>query len=513
MHEYAIYLRKSRTDEQSELRGEGDALSRHYKTLCELADRMGYKVGKVYREIASADGIAHRPEMLQLLDDVQAGRWTGVLTMDIDRLGRGDSADQSVILTTFAYSNTLIITPSKVYDLNNDNDQDQGEFKLMFARWEHRTIKRRLYTGRERSAKDGWYLGTKQPYGYRKIKTTGPTLEIIPEQAEFVRLAFTWYADGLGKNTICDKLNAMGSRTSAGNLWTPSPLYTVLTNPLYIGKIRWGKRTQKVVYIAGQKVIKRPINPKMIISEGKHPAIISESLWEAVQARLQGNPAPSIKTGQAVSNPLCGLVKCKLCGKTMQRHISASKGSTGKRSEVLRCPTRDCKQYSIRIDALEAVLLDQLRGLTVEPVDLPDAQKERDEARRAAAANTRREIEKAEAQQKAAFDFLEQGIYSLDEFRGRKETLSQRLVELYRRLEEYNAPDPEVERLAAVRQLVPRARSVLESYSRAATPADKNELLKAVFHHVEYNRTARSYRGSDPTEGLEITLFPLLSLD
>ena len=510
MHEYAMYLRKSRTDEQAERRGEGDALARHSKTLHELAEREGLRIGKIYREIASADSIAGRPEMVQMLDDVQAGRWAGVLTMDLDRLGRGDSADQAVIITTFMYSGTKIITPAKTYNFNDDGDQDQGEFKFMFARLEHKTIKRRLYKGRERSAKDGWYLGAKNPYGYRKVKTTGPTLEIVPEQAEHVLLIYTWYASGDGKNTICDRLNAMGSRTNAGKLWTPSSVWVILTNPLYLGRVRWAKRVQKVAYINGQKVVKRPLNPEVIIVEGKHPAIVPESLGAAVQARLQGNHAPSVKAGQAVLNPLAGLVRCKLCGRTMQRHFSASNGKDGKIGEVLRCPDRYCKQYSIRIDVLESVILRELHNITASPAALPETRRQHEKLRRAAAENLRRDISKAEAQQRAAFDFLEQGIYSLDEFRERKQTLSERLSELHRELAVYEEPDPELARLEAVQQLIPRAKSALEAYSRAVTPADKNELLRAVIDHVEYNRTQRSYRGTDPTAGLEITVFPLL---
>lgn len=512
MHAYCIYLRKSRSDMQLEQRSGGDVLDRHYRTLTELAARLGITVSEVYREVASGDSIAGRPEMLRLLDDVQAGRWAGVLCMDIDRLGRGDTADQAVILTNFMYSGTQIITPAKTYDLTNDADEDQSEFKLMFSRMEYKTIKRRLYAGRERSARDGWYLGAKHPFGYRKIKTTGPTLEIVPEQAEIVTMIFTWYAAGDGKNTICDRLNAMGSRTNSGVLWGPSSVWAIITNPLYIGMVRWGRRVGKAVYIDGQKVVKRPINPDMIVVPGRHPAIISQELWEAVQARLQGNSAPSIKDGQTVTNPLCGLVRCARCGKTMQRHFSNSSGKSHELVELLRCPNRHCDQYSIRLPVLEGVILGELKALTISPAELPEEQKQRAEARKATADGIRKKINEAEAQQAAAFDFLERGVYTLEEFATRRETLSNRLIELHSALEKYDTPDADEARVAAMQRVAPRARSVLEAYSRAGTPQSRNELLKTVIDHIEYNRTERSYRATDPTAGLEITLFPLLDI-
>ena len=506
MREYCMYIRKSRADEPDE------ALERHRKTLQELADRLGLRVTRVYQEVASADSIAGRKEIKALLNDVCAGMWAGVLVMDLDRLGRGDSADQAVIMTNFLYSDTQIITPSKTYDLADEMDQDQSEFRLMFARLEYKQIKRRLYRGRERSARDGWYLGTKHPFGYRKIKTTGPTLEIIPEQAALVRLMFEQYAAGLGKETICDLLNATGARTNSGALWTPSSVGSILHNPLYVGKVRWGRRVGKPVYTNGIKEIKRPINPDMIVADGQHEAIVPDSLWEAVQARLQGNPAPSIKAGKTVSNPLCGLVKCARCGRIMQRHYSAPDSKHRNFTEYLRCPNRSCDQYHVQLDVIEAAILEHLRALTVPTVDADDDRIKRAELRAAEANATRKSIAETESQLERAHDFLERGIYSLDDFLRRRESLSERLAGLHTRLAEYTRPDPEEERLAALRRLVPAAQSALELYSRAGTPEARNELLKSVIDHVLYNRTERSWRNTDPAAGLEITIFPALKL-
>ena len=122
---YCMYLRRSRADIEEEQRGAGNTLARHYARLTELAERLGISIPQsaVYREIVSGDTIAERPQMKRLLADVEAGKWTGVLVTEMSRLARGDTVDQGIVANTFLYSNTLIITPQKTYDLRDQSDE------------------------------------------------------------------------------------------------------------------------------------------------------------------------------------------------------------------------------------------------------------------------------------------------------------------------------------------------------------------------------------------------------
>lgn len=122
MTAYAIYLRKSRVDLEAEAAGSGDTLARHRNTLLELAAARQLSVSKIYEEVVSGDTIAARPQMQQLLSDVEAGRWEGVLVMEVERLARGDTIDQGLVAQAFKFSDTRIITPVKSYDPNNEFD-------------------------------------------------------------------------------------------------------------------------------------------------------------------------------------------------------------------------------------------------------------------------------------------------------------------------------------------------------------------------------------------------------
>ena len=119
---YCLYLRKSRTDDEAEARGEGETLARHEKALMELAKRQHLNVTEIYREVVSGDTIAARPVMQQLLSAVEQGVWEGVLVMEVERLARGDTIDQGIVAQTFKFSGTKIVTPMKTYNPSNEFD-------------------------------------------------------------------------------------------------------------------------------------------------------------------------------------------------------------------------------------------------------------------------------------------------------------------------------------------------------------------------------------------------------
>ena len=200
MKEYCMYLRKSRADVEAEARGEGETLTRHQNMLMELSKKQNLNIVKIYREIVSGDSIAARPQMQALLADVTEGKYAGVLVVEIERLARGDTIDQGIVAQAFRESSTKIVTPTKTYDPDNEFDEEYFEFSLFMSRREYKTIKRRMQAGRLASIKEGNYISTTAPYGYRKINPEPKvhTLEIVPEEAEIVKLIYRLYLDGHG---------------------------------------------------------------------------------------------------------------------------------------------------------------------------------------------------------------------------------------------------------------------------------------------------------------------------
>ena len=91
MKTYCMYLRKSRADRDSELTSDVDVLKRHEEILLTLAKKMKLNIVKIFREVVSGDSISARPEMQQLLKEVEQGLYDGVLVIEVERLARGDT--------------------------------------------------------------------------------------------------------------------------------------------------------------------------------------------------------------------------------------------------------------------------------------------------------------------------------------------------------------------------------------------------------------------------------------
>lgn len=119
--------------------------------LPEHARRHELEIGAVYEEIISGESIEARPKMKLLLQEVAPRRWAGVLCMDIDRLARGDSADQAQVSNTFRISQSPIITPARVCDQTRESDEEYVDFELFMARREYKAISRRIMRGRQES--------------------------------------------------------------------------------------------------------------------------------------------------------------------------------------------------------------------------------------------------------------------------------------------------------------------------------------------------------------------------
>ena len=161
--QYCLYLRKSRADMEAEARGEGETLARHEKRQLEVAKRGHYKVTQIYREIVSGETIAARPVVQHLLQEVEDGIWAGVLVVEVERLARGDTIDQGIMAQAFKYSDTKIITPMKVYNPNDEYDEQYFEFGLFMSRREYKTINRRLQRGRLAASKEGKFVSGSKP--------------------------------------------------------------------------------------------------------------------------------------------------------------------------------------------------------------------------------------------------------------------------------------------------------------------------------------------------------------
>ena len=495
MEQYVKYLRKSRFDrDYAELSVE-ETLKRHEDILDNLASSRGYHIAKTYYEVVSGESIAARPEVQKMLEEVSAGIYTGVLVVDLERLARGNGADQAYISQVFQYSETKIITPLKTYDPTNEFDEEYFEFGLFMSRREYKTINRRLIRGRDSSASEGKYLGSIAPYGYRKVKLEGEkgfTLEIEPEEAKYVEKAYDMFIHGDGTKIIANYLNDLRVPTRHGDLWTYSTIANIITNPVYIGKIRrgWSKTVKSLENGEVKRHIKRKKNIEDYqVFDGKHPAIITEEIFNQAQSiRKDKVPGIKVKDDFQLQNVFAGLIFCANCGKRIGRTTS-SKGVPR-----FRCVNdRNCHNSSAYYDLVEQQVIEALKEwldgykVKIETVGFRDEIQECKDRIKA----LEQEEEKLSNQLERAFTLVEQGIYTLEVFKERREKLTNSIDEIKSKKRDLSATMAKMEESDAIHSnLVPQTEKLLESYDEMSVE-ERNKILKEVLYKIVYKKESK----------------------
>lgn len=509
MEQYAIYLRKSRKDEEAEQLGAGETLARHEKIMLELAQKMNIIVGKIYREIVSGDSISGRPIMQQLLKDVESGMWTGVLVVEVERLARGNTIDQGIVSETFRYSDTKIITPTKTYDPNNEFDEEYFEFGLFMSRREYKTIRRRLHNGIIASVKEGKFVGTVPPFGYDRIKLKGKgwSLKPNPETSKTVQMIFNLYNSGNGFDKLIKILDELNIKSPQGKSWYRSTLVKIISNRVYIGEIQYiDKAHIKKRDENGKKISVKNSNPDIYISKGLHEPIIDKETFEKAQKIRSSNQLKAAKTKSSYSlkNPLSVVLKCKICGKPMIRNAKRNDTYIGLRCENFCVAGTKLEFVEKKIfESLQTLLKDYKLDVksTSRATNIECMINNTDNQIQA----LKKELDETSSQKEKLYDFLERGIYTEDIFFERSKSLAKRILDIKNKIIELNTlKENYTTLLERQTNYIPQIEKVIDTYPHANVEG-KNKLLKSCLEKVEYYKSKDSKKGDD---SFEITLYP-----
>ncbi|MDR0905820.1 MAG: recombinase family protein [Oscillospiraceae bacterium] len=495
--EIAIYLRKSRDEENAGLE---ETLARHRAVLLGIVDSLKLVLVDIYEEVVSGESLFRRPEMLKLLESVQANKYDAVLCMDIDRLGRGGMQDQGLILDTFKQSETKIITPERTYDLTLDFDEQITEMQTFISRQEYKMIRKRLRRGLDTTISEGGYVAN-PPYGYRRTTVNKkPSLEIYEPEAHFIRMIFDMYCAGDGTTAIADTLNHLGAVPHRSSQWNRNSVRHILLNPTFCGKVVWYKKQHIRPGRRGNAKTITVYNPveKWLIYDGLHPAIISEEQFQEAAEVRSGRRTPYRRNAD-VANPLAGLVVCAVCGSKMQRQGS-NKGTA-----YLLCPKAGCVAGA-KFEYVETVLIGQLHEeLKSIPVDDAALAPLRTFDYAAVADGINKALNRSQAQKEQLYNFLEQGVYDVQTYRQRMAALSERIADLEQQLEK-NEKSRRNEERSSVTALRSRLTNVLEVYDESDA-AGRNSLLKSVIEHVYYSK-AKKTKPRDFSLQIQLKLIP-----
>lgn len=354
--EVLMYLRKSRADDPT-LSVE-EVLSKHKATLDTWVENnlsSPIPPENIFKEVVSGESIADRPEFQKVLKLIESPNYKAVLVVEISRLGRPDMEEIGKISKMFRYTNTLVITPSRTFNVADKYERDMFEQELKIGNFYLEYVKTILRAGREASVKRGCYVGSKPLYGYDKVTITEgkrkyPTLAINEEQAEIVRMIFNSYVnENIGTQTIANRLNDMGVTPPQTERWSADTIRDMLENPHYIGKVKWNERKAILVVDNGEFRKTRPktTDGEYILCDGLHEAIISEELFYAAQAK-RGRTHRTC-ANKELRNPLAGLLYCE-CGRSMSyRHSTRGEQKYRKEPRLVCNGQKHCGNGSCSI--------------------------------------------------------------------------------------------------------------------------------------------------------------------
>ena len=278
----------------------------------------------------SGKSVSGRPEFQKMLDDISynTDNIDYILVFKLSRFGRNAADVLNSLQFIQDYGVNLICVEDGI-----DSSKDSGKLTITVlsavAEIERENILIQTMEGRRQKAREGKWNGGIAPYGY-KLDSENDTIVIDPETSTIVKQIYKMYVDDdMGLVEIADYLNNHGYKKKKHrprdlDYFTANFIRTVVDNPVYVGKISYGRnKTEKVKGTRDE--YRRVKTDDYMLTEGLHEAIIDEDLWEGAQAKNR-RVATRLKKKHSLDHEhlLSGLIKCPVCGGTIT-------GTTAKR--------------------------------------------------------------------------------------------------------------------------------------------------------------------------------------
>lgn len=488
VNKYLLYLRKSRQDNESETVEE--VLERHEKQLQEFAIReFGHKIPEdnIYREVVSGETIEDRPQIKVMFDRLQKEDIKGVLVIEPQRLTRGDLYECGLVVHTFRYSHTLVMTPTKTYNIEDKYDRKFFEMELTRGNDYLEYTKEILMRGRSLSAHEGKYISSVPPYGYDRLKLDkGYTLVINEKEAELVKLAYHLYVDeGLGAQLIAQRLNALGAKPRKSQRFSPTAIRQLLSNEVYIGKIKWGHKKVVKVMENGKVVKKRPRNHNYELIDGLHTPIISEELFKKAQEKRGRMTREAVDT--ELKNIFAGLIKCKKCGGAIAMRIHRNNGQRYREDRYYCRSGVYCTNKSSLTRLVQEAIIKTLREYLEDfKIKLESNDNSAMEAHQKIIMNLEKELDEIETRQDQLYDFLEKGLYTPEVFMVRNDKLKEERENAKLALKNAKQNVPSVKEYEQKYYSLFQALSAIDDPNISAKT--KNNLLKEVIDVIYYEK-------------------------
>lgn len=303
---------------------DGYSLDAQRARMKAYADFNDYEIVGEYEDAGkSGKSIEGRLQFRQMMEDVKSGKdnISYVLVFKLSRFGRNAADVLSTLQVMQDFGVNLICVEDGI-----DSSKEAGKLMISVlsavAEIERENIRVQTMEGRIQKAREGKWNGGFAPYGYQLVNGK---LEINEEEAVAIRTIYDQYVNtDIGSNGISKYLENHGIRkiqrqNGKNPLFDAHLVRLILKNPVYCGKIAYGRRkTEKVHGTRNEYHLVEQDN--FLLVDGLHEAIIPEDVWNAAQAKLiaQAKKYEHVNKGKDErTHLLSGIVKCPVCGAGM----------------------------------------------------------------------------------------------------------------------------------------------------------------------------------------------------
>ena len=351
----ALYCRLSLEDGKD---NESMSISNQKLLLKDFAEKNGMFNCEFYVDDGFTGRNFNRPAFQRMINDIEAGRISCVITKDLSRLGRNYIESGSYMEVFFPKHNVRYIAITDNYDSLNKQEMDIAPFKNILNDMYSRDISKKVLAGRMTRSRQGKFCGGQPPLGLMRDPDDNGHLIIDPETAPIIRRIFDLALDGFGNMKICKVLMEERipiTRMQTGTdcdvnyyAWSGSRISTILRNPFYKGAHVVCKTHQKGIRSNTYNIIPRE---QREVIEDCHEAIIPKVEWEKVQQLIDRRPPIMKGNSCPYYNIFHGIVYCATCGRSMQvRYEKVGRTNkdrrTGKEREPIDKAYYICQTYN-----------------------------------------------------------------------------------------------------------------------------------------------------------------------
>jgi site-specific DNA recombinase len=305
-------------------------------------------------------GNTDRPALRRLMADIEAGRVDCVVVYKVDRLSRS-LLDFAQMMRTFENRQVSFVSVTQQFNTGTSMGRLVLNVLLSFAQFEREIISERTRDKIAATRRRGKWAGGHPVLGY-DVDPNGFKLVVNPAEAERVRQIFALYLEHGALLPVAQELAARGwggkrwttrkGIDRGGTPFTRTALYHLLTNPVYIGRVKY----------------KDELHP------GEHPAVVDPGVFQRVQDTLRRNGATG-GAGARSGSPslLAGLLRCGPCDAAMTPTHTTKGGADPRRYRYYACTRAQksgraaCTSGAVPAGAVEAFVLDRIRCVGRDP--------------------------------------------------------------------------------------------------------------------------------------------------